>query len=327
MKKLAVLLLMGLTVFSLSACGSEPVEEATEVTKEVEEVEEVVEENVSEEPVETEVEEVVEEPEEDGVKITNISVDDPNGDGAVHPLLGGYATHLWAGTDPDSNTITYYDVEGNELSQCTLEYDGESDSWGCWYYGAGDEIYILAYGMKECETPNTYAILDGNGKVARTISSDEGFYYVVIDTDGTPIFVIQNADGCAYISAETGEDLGFKDSYIGFSKEPSSSDEWSVYVESRNTDYYFASNGEDWAFLDKDMYELARYNDVTDFNKEGYALASDDRETYYVIDTDFNVVKEDVAKGNSAAYQIAGDYFYVSTGEEEDRNFTFITVE
>ena len=80
MKKLAVLLLMGLTVFSLSACGSEPVEETTEVTKEVEEVEEVVEENVSEEPVETEVEEVVEEPEEDGVKITNISVDDPNGE-------------------------------------------------------------------------------------------------------------------------------------------------------------------------------------------------------------------------------------------------------
>lgn len=55
-----------------------------------------------------------------------------------------------------------------------------------------------------------------------------------------------------------------------------------------------------WGFLDRDGKVLQMYMDASDFVSAGYALVSDDRIHYSILDKDFNVVAENVVEGDSA---------------------------
>ena len=55
-----------------------------------------------------------------------------------------------------------------------------------------------------------------------------------------------------------------------------------------------------WGYLDEDQNEIAMYKDATEFNIYGYALVSNDGNSYDIIDKDFNVVGENVIQGEGA---------------------------
>lgn len=260
----------------------------------------------------------------------------PEGDSDYQILPVGYVTHVWTDEDVATNTITVYDKKGNQKSQNIFKYDGESAGWGCWYYASGDDYYTLAVGLDVCGAPETYAIINADGKLVRQLAENEELSSIEPDSNGNPIFVIRNkeTDEYHFIDGRNGVDEAKVDKFKFLALETLESDEWDSAVESRNADYYMVkkSNGDEqaeWGFIDKDMNLLKLYCDVSDFNAAGYALASDDRESYYIIDKDFNVVSEACIKANSAYYYPYGDFFVIREGKDPNTlgKSSIVTVE
>lgn len=77
----------------------------------------------------------------------------------------------------------------------------------------------------------------------------------------------------------------------------------------------------EWGYLDMDMNTIARYNDATAFSEEGFALVSDDREHYSLIDSDFNVIAEDIFEGISASYGV--DYKMFGIRDKKNNDFYY----
>ena len=67
-----------------------------------------------------------------------------------------------------------------------------------------------------------------------------------------------------------------------------------------------------WGYVDGDFNELAMYADASDFNNYGYALVSDDGESYSIIDTNLNVIAKDFVKSSGGGWS-DGIYLIVST--------------
>lgn len=57
------------------------------------------------------------------------------------------------------------------------------------------------------------------------------------------------------------------------------------------------TSDEKWGYVDKDFNEIVIYEDATAFCELGYALVSEDRGHYYIIDSDYNKI-----------YELEGDY-------------------
>lgn len=270
----------------------------------------------------------------EAVQMTITETHVPDGDAEVHLIPKGYATHQWTDEDLPTNTITVYDKLGNQTNQLTLKYDGESAGWGCWYYGAGDYFYIVAVGVDACGAPETYMVLDEDGNKVKELSYDETFYAAAVDVDGNPAFYIENdvTGEAGFTYVKTGEKVEDPTKLIIARYVEDESGQWDSVSRSANTDYYFCGrNTEDgdseWGFLDADMNVVMTYKDVCDFNSAGYALATDDRESYYIIDKDFNVVSDKCITANSAVYSLAGDYIYTLVGDSETGTYSIVIIE
>lgn len=329
-KGLLTLLFATMLSVSLCACGGAD-SEKTRSSAEIEDVEDEDDEDEDEDEADEE-EEVVEEEAEEAAEAAEAAIEESSfsvtcttitpldGDSEIHLFDNGYAIHIWDDSDIPTNTIYVYDMLGQKKTTLELEYDMMSEGYGCWYFGAGSHYYTLAVGMAQCGQPETFAILDENNDIVRVLEDNEELLDVIDDGEGNAIFVMtKGGDGSEfyYYDAETGKEREYSSDFKFGGVKYIESDEWDTLVESNNSDYLFAGNDDEWAYLDKDQNVLASYLDATEFNAAGYALVSDNRETYYVIDKDFNALTDSYIEGMGAYYYRRGDYFVVSKDNGE----------
>lgn len=239
-------------------------------------------------------------------------------DGYVHVGRDGYSVHRY-NNDKGAAEYEVYSFAGEMIANGELEYcdNGKYIFTTVIYDWLDDQWYVSTHNNVGVSDKNTNAIIDLDGEVIW--SSDKynknyigGWSYVngehyLWEYDGKSNFK-------GYINRETGEEV--KDIPLENSYEL---EDWESASDSAYTDYIFVGNSDgNWGFLDKDFNILAEYADVSDFTASGYALASDDRETYYIIDTDFNKVSDNIYEGSSA---------YLITNVSENENINILQLE
>lgn len=192
-----------------------------------------------------------------------------------------------------------------------------------------DEEYGLILGFDGVEGTNGSAICDINGDIVWS-TTDYTKYYIagVTEKDGHLVaeFIdLASGKNTVYVDTVTNEEITLVEDT---EEETYEYDEtkWNYFAKDDKTGYFLVGNDEQWGFLDADMNEVKMYMDVSNFNEAGYALASDDRETYYIIDTDFNVVGENVVSGNGSSYWGYGNKFTISY-EADTNKRTFVSIE
>lgn len=94
------------------------------------------------------------------------------------------------------------------------------------------------------------------------------------------------------------------------------SSKWSKYWATGFDGLYFVkTNDSKWGYVDSNDNIIALYPDASNFSINGYALVTDDGETYYFIDKDFNAYKEYSFDGVSAAIQFKGKNFTIQKAD------------
>ena len=84
---------------------------------------------------------------------------------------------------------------------------------------------------------------------------------------------------------------------------------------------------DNWGFIDADGNEIARYKDVCSYNNAGYTLATDDRETYRIIDLDQNVIADNFIEGKgSSLFSSGGMNKYIKITKPDD-TVVFLVIE
>lgn len=230
----------------------------------------------------------------------------------------------------------FYDLHGNLLHQQDLDCRVSSSKYkghtvyavqDCWLLASGDtkncEICIYDYDFnlllrKEMKSGKLFS-----NQFPRLYDETIGrFKGVYNDTTGDLLFYFDAISGREIdedeflLAAEAENDTPFfytEQEYCSVSKE-------------RNFDgfLYGTADQSEWGYMDEDGNILASYKDATNFNEYGYALVSEDGKNYSVIDTDFNVVGQDVVRGNVA--YLKSDYGCLFLVEDKNENPTYIIV-
>ena len=138
------------------------------------------------------------------------------------------------------------------------------------------------------------------------------------------LFIINYSDGSTrYFSTLTGESVPEPKAEPEVKKLEGFDD--CAYQE--GLDIYLVSQNNEWGYADAEGNIISMYMDATGFNAAGYALVSDDRVTYDLIDSDFNVIATDVVSGKGASVfgGIAkGSYWFRVTDENDLIDFVLI---
>lgn len=230
--------------------------------------------------------------------------------------------NIW--TPDECNTITSYNADGTILNSTVYNVNENADGYGCWYFSIDETPYVCAVGMDIDKDHDSVVVNHATNTVVWTNENYPDYYIVEVESEGDVMygFILHN---------ETAEalciDLATDEVYTPASRsshyeplEDIDTNVWSTVYCVDEGDYYFAQSagGEKWAYLDEDMNEIRSYPDATTFCRAGYALVSDDRETYSVIDKDYNVVIEDVIDGISASLNYHNDFFRITKNDYEN---------
>ena len=308
MKKRSIALVMAaLMLGALCACGSE---ETAETEPEIE-----IEETVQEEKL--------------PVTVTSIAAP-------------------WVGAEDEP----YFTDESLSLSgelMFVAGYEGRDDVLNiCVWNAAGDEMFttsVSTWGGWNCTTAELALFC--------AESTDEGYTYRLLDyVAGEEIFAGElvfdpktdcpactdpDANGIVEIyGTESGNAYAYIDLRSGLEVTEASYDPtgapsfdekaWDYCIYSNCSGYLFAGKQQPstWGFTDEAGNILAEYTDCSDFTINGYALASTDRESYFIIGTDFQPVNEETYSGCSAYCTTGGTALCLV---DADGNATYFTVE
>lgn len=153
--------------------------------------------------------------------------------------------------------------------------------------------------------------------IAVNLPLSDGDYYVVETTDDENVYRIDEKFGqkkLAYVDISKGSTVDYTENELVYD-----TSKWSYFDKGKNGDYYLVCSvdEEKWGYADKDGNEIAMYSDATDFSADGFAMVSDDRKSYSVIDRDYNVLVKDAVAGKSS--YLLGNFFVVT---EEDGSKT-----
>lgn len=249
----------------------------------------------------------------EAVKLTVIEVEVPKGDSNCTPYDGGYFVNNWP-EGAYANNIWVYEEDGTLINELTAYYDYESIGYGCWYYGVDGVPYIVTFGMDGYSKPNTWGVIDANGNVLW----NGGPGYVIdnlFSMDGDLCVAGYQGEDIVCINTVTGAEVEYKGEVIDFERLDASGTKWNSISRPGWNKYYIAEekSGE-WSLIDDDLNLVKTYADVTSFNKYGFALATDDRKSYYLIDEDLNVVAENIAQGSNSQLMWEPEIFFRVTG-------------
>ena len=89
-----------------------------------------------------------------------------------------------------------------------------------------------------------------------------------------------------------------------------------VYTDNDEITYFVKTVEGEWGYTDESFEIIALYEDATNFNKDGFALVTEDGSHYDLIDCYLNVVEESIFVGDSASLYINSNIFRVANGED-----------
>lgn len=187
--------------------------------------------------------------------------------------------------DDYSFRVVVSDLQGNEIFSTEWV---EMKGWS-WFFK--DDFFMSAYGIDGGEF--VVRLYDYSGTILKDATYPISRY-------GYPDMGEADEHGVARIyDSKTDKTLFYVDAYSG-QEVPAEqaedgsyvSDTWSSFNPSPIPDRIGVATPDKtrWGFIDEDGKELAMYADASNFNRYGYALASNDRENYFVIDKDFHVI-------------------------------------
>ncbi len=92
--------------------------------------------------------------------------------------------------------------------------------------------------------------------------------------------------------------------------------QWASYLYEEAIDGYVVGKADysAWGYLDKAGNEIAMYKDATSYLDSGYALVSEDGNTYDLIDAEQNIIAENITEGRSARGAYHGFIVYLEDG-------------
>ena len=215
------------------------------------------------------------------------------------------------------NKVVVSDIHGNRISETS------ADALAGWSVALERDCFMLSSGNDKGDYE--VRLHDYSGAWLHTAS-------VTVSPSGCPTMSEADEQGVARIfDDETDKTLFYVDVYSG-QEVPARqaengnyvSNAWGYYQSVPDSDRSFVGSVDRtrWGFLDKDGKELATYADASNFNRYGYALASNDGENYFLIDKDFHIISEELP-GISGA---VNSYFFNLYLEDEKGNIKLFIV-
>ena len=133
-------------------------------------------------------------------------------------------------------------------------------------------------------------------------STDYGNVYPVASSDENGIVKVYNNNSEAALLYFDQENFEQVDTSVYTEDDSYTHEGWYYYREQANGLIMVGSlDQSEWGYLDADGNVLAMYADASDFTSSGYALVSNDREHYDLIDNELNVVAENIVSGVSVS--------------------------
>ncbi len=233
--------------------------------------------------------------------------------------------------DP-KNYYTYYicNLKGDIFASVSIDTTRKGGTNG-YCFNVSDKYLLLALGMQK-ETELKIYDYDGNLILEKTLPRDavdvyngkrigmsdngvNGLYKVYNQENGEPLFYFdsEKKSECAAREYEAAcEEVGVVEDY--------DESKWCCYEYNPVIDGYLVGTADDsaWGYYDRDGNEIAMYKDASSFCDLGYALVTDDGVSYDLIDTDLNVVGEDVIEGVGAALHY-GNLFSIAQSDGTEK--------
>ena len=234
--------------------------------------------------------------------------------------------------------ITFYDFDGKLVNEQTLDIGNPDGSWKgyCWCFvsegyllATGDEskvdITILDYNSE----PILEKRLEGSGFFDKFNNKDRMIQLDVVSFDG--INRVYSIADKTYFGVDFNNRCECSpDEYFNAASKHGVNPEydtskWSSHVYDEVLNGYIAAtaDGSSWGFVDLDDNEIKFFKDATTFTSSGYTLVSNDGKTYDLIDTDMNVIAENVVEGIGVSHYPYSDVFKVY---QEDGSYAFYVI-
>lgn len=209
-----------------------------------------------------------------------------------------------------NNDVDYfwvYDYDGNLLKTIHVMQDENYESWSfdiklhsikynnvamvSTYFDKGNNGTIILYNQFGEVVSTLKTKLSVPGYLTKSSTDDR--YIVLCSTENKNVTLCIDTKELAIVDkADIPEkSVEYDEERFGF-YQPTGLDSGMIFVS--NSDKSL------WGFVDKDLNEVKMYTDASNFNSNGYAFVSNDRKTYDIIDSDFNVVAKNYTPGESS---------------------------
>lgn len=214
---------------------------------------------------------------------------------------------VWADHSRKGANLVVYDYDGNKLNE--IKFDLSNANAGS---------YVCRNGIiQTCTVTGEKASIDIYDAVGENIAhfdlenpefeSSRGSLWLANCADDrylAEVFYDKFDEPLYYLDLEKMDMIDASEQSFDLYQKPDyDKSKFSYFSEAYgNVNAFFVAPPDEskWGFVDTDLNEIAMYKDASNFNLYGYALVSEDRESYDIIDSDFNVIAKGYAKGNGA---------------------------
>ena len=240
--------------------------------------------------------------------------------------------------NPTCLNVTFYDFDGNKVNEQTLDIKNPDGSWNGYCWSFVNDGYLLATG-NESKVDITIYNYNGEPVLEKRLEGSDFFDNFnnknrVIQLDGVSFDGINRVYSIAD-KTYFGVDFNNRrecspDEYFTAALEHGvnpdyDTSKWSshVYDETINGYLVETADGSFWGYVDLGDNEIKLFKDATTFTSSGYTLVSNDCKTYDLIDTDMNVIAENVVEGIGVSHFLNSDVFRVYS---EDGSYAFYVI-
>lgn len=236
-------------------------------------------------------------------------------------------------TDSGKVVCTVYDEDGNVLNTIKPDIKGDNYMLSTYFDVIGDRIIICGEAVnvykKDMYYPEWCYDKDGNEldidvNPSKLMDAIITYSLKVPEKDLYELFdVNMNFHGAYDLASNSLIDAEkYGDPVHDLSKLPKH--RYIAYDEP--SDLYLLNNKENndsYDFFDRNGNLIMSCADAIPFTDKGYALITNDKKTYSVIDTDFNIIGENVVEGKSSYFpgNCAGNVFIIEGLDGKERYY------
>ena len=270
------------------------------------------------------------------ISVTTLELNTKSGDSDIFVFGNGYVSYAW---DNEYNNVylSIYDNSNNLIESRHYSYDGESSAVDLKCDRINNELYLCILGMVLDDdtdigaSDNNSAIIGPNGETiwssenwstdyhANSCFDNGGYIAVLLWSDELWDSIVVNTETNEEVELEVQDSFN----YARLSDNDKYSESSQIYTSPLIL--VSVKDESQWGYADEDGNELAMYADACFFSESGYSIVSDDKENYYIIDQDFNVLSEKNIEGVYATKATTfGNEFIIT---REDGSQYMITIE